>query len=145
MHAEISIEFSSLGDAFEPSPEYCQRIQGAMGEILFEIVRENFGETGIDRPSTWPELSSKYAKKVGRDYATLHLKGDLESAVKFDNSNPEYAQVSVSDSDVPYAAAHQWGTAHLPARPFFPIDEYGQLTEFAAQEVIAAAQEEAKK
>lgn len=136
---------SDLGAALELKPEAVQQIQGAMGEKLFEIVRFNIGKEGVDRPRSWAALSPKYAKRVGRDYATLDLTGALAGAIKFDNSNPDFASVSISDSDVIYATSHQWGDGHLPARPYFPMSISGEFTTFTTAAVLEAAQEELSK
>lgn len=117
-----------------------QDVQGAMGECFFEIVRSNFGKFGIDRPISWIPLTPDYAKRVGRDYATLFVSGALESAIQLDNSEPDFCRVSVSDDDVPYATVHQFGGGNnVPARPYFPIDSAGYPTPYAQGEVTNAA------
>jgi phage gpG-like protein len=118
-------------------------VQNAMGEKFFEIVRLNFGQWGVDRPIEWAPLSRWYAKQVGRDYATLFLTGKLESSVKFETT-PDCARVSVSDADVEYATRHQYGddSRHLPARPYFPIDNSGDAMPFTREQVEQAARDE---
>lgn len=120
--------------------------QAAMAEKFFEITRENFGDTGVDRPLEWANLSPKYARRVGRDHATLFLSGELESSLNFDGTNPEFSEVW-TDND--YALAHQFGnpSRNLPPRPFMPLtnesdSEYAELTDYAAEQVVAAAQAE---
>ena len=125
--------------------EVKQRVQGAGAEAYFTIVRGNFGDTGIDRPTSWLPLSWAYAQQVKRAHATLFVTGRLENAVKFDNSNPQEGVVSVSDSDCPYALAHQYGypPKNLPARPYFPFSpETGETTPFALASVAAAMEQE---
>jgi len=115
-----------------------QAAQGAGAEAYFAIVRGNFGDTGVDRALSWAPLSWAYATQVGRKHATLFVTGKLESAVKFDNSNPEEGVVSISDNDCPYALAHQYGypPKNLPARPYFPFNPYsGETTPFALSAV----------
>lgn len=120
-------------------------VQGAMAEKFFEIVRMNFGDFGFDRPIEWAPLSPDYARRVGREHATLLVSGRLAGAVKLDVTE-ERGRVSVSDQDVPYALAHQYGSdrRNLPARPYFPIDENGnpmpktlELVNEAAREALA--------
>lgn len=123
-----------------------QQVQGAMGEKFFEVVRSNFGVVGVDRPLAWVPLSSEYARKVKRPFATLYVTGALESAVKFDNSSPLQATVSVSDGDVPYATVHQFGGGNnIPARPYFPVTTAGDVTEFTSELCRAAAEEEIRR
>lgn len=119
-----------------------QPVQGAMAERFFEIVRSNFGDVGVDRPADWAPLSPKYAKRVGRDHATLFVTGRLEAAVKMENTQ-EAGRVSISDSDVPYATVHQYGGGNnIPARPYFPIDNAGNPTTFTQAQVEDAARDE---
>lgn len=119
-----------------------QPVQEAMAEKFFEITRLNFGQFGVDRPVEWAPLEEKYAKKVGRDYATLSITGKLEGAIQME-SDPDKSRVFISKDDVPYALAHQYGYAPrgLPARPYFPIDAHGNLTPFTYGEVMAAARD----
>lgn len=110
------------------------------GEFL-ELTRQNFGEAGLDRPQEWPELSKKYAKRVGRSYATLFLHGDLFESFQINNAY----QFSEVFSESPYAEAHQFGTDTLPARGFMPIlndkeSEEAVLTDQAQSKCIEAAQ-----
>lgn len=122
-----------------------QAAQNAMADTFLQHVHANFGSVGLDRPSEWPMLSPKYAKKVHREYATLYVSGALKEAVKVNYGVTE-SSVSVSKQDVPYALIHQFGgqagkggSAHIPARPYFPIDANGSITEYTRQECIQAA------
>ena len=119
-------------------------IQAAMAGRFKELVMENFGENGTSRPHEWEDLrSKKYARKVGRDYATLYVDGSLMDSVQIDPYNPDAAAV-FSDSE--YASTHQWGdeSRNIAPRPFFPMTEAG-LTPYAIEEVTKAAQWEAVK
>jgi phage gpG-like protein len=116
-------------------------IQAAMAGRFREIVMGNFGETGTDRPEEWPTLSPKYAKRVGRDEATLFVTGTLMDSVEIDPYNPDAAVVSTK---CPYAMAHQYGEGNMPKRPFFPMTDL-ELTPYAEQQVMEAAQHEAER
>jgi phage gpG-like protein len=115
--------------------------QLAMAEAFERVTLANFGATGIDRPMSWQPLSPAYARKVGRTYATLEVSGTLKAAIKVDNSDLDHSKVSVSNADVPYATAHHFGNerGNLPQRPYFPIDDNGNLTPFTEAEVVEAA------
>ena len=119
-------------------------VQGAMGETVLQITRMNFGQFGIDRPIEWAPLSTAYAKKVNRSYATLYVTGALYNAVKLQNTD-DFSRVYASDDEVPYATIHQFGSnpnvvnRSMPARPYFPITPQGELTEYTRNEVMAAA------
>jgi phage gpG-like protein len=126
------LEFAAMG------------MQAAMAAAYVDVVAGNLGNTGVDRPFAWAPLSPAYAKKMGRTHATLYVTGDLARAVKVDNSLAQHSTVSVSDDDVPYATAHQYGYPphNLPARPYFPFDPTtGETTPFTLELVQQAAQD----
>lgn len=114
-------------------------VNAAMGQRFYDLVQGNFGVAGVDRPMYWAPLSPAYARKVGRTYATLDLTGNLRSAIMIGGSEGESVTVSVSDSDVPYATVHQMGGVRMPKRPYFPVDDDGDVLPYTASEVVAAA------
>lgn len=119
-----------------------RRIQNSMAIPLADVIFNNFGYDGQDRPVEWPVLSKSYAKEYhsGDQTPTLILSGDLQADTKIDPSNGEYARVY---NDNEYAAIHQWGIpGKLHARPFFPLygdENFAVLTPFAESEIMAAA------
>ena len=170
MTYELSISESSLANfkeaiaaKFESVKE---RVQLSMAEKFFEIVKGNFGDFGIDRPIAWAPLSKAYSKKMGRANATLFVTGKLQSSIKMESS-PDCGKVSVSDGDCAYALVHQFGSAPgvigrsgrgkitdtnvksgghtTPARPYFPIDESGNITAYTQAQVEEAAREELQR
>jgi phage gpG-like protein len=117
-----------------------QSAQNAMADIFHQITLSNFGMQGMDRPSEWADLSPAYAKKVHREAATLNVSGALHSAIKVAYAE-DASTVSVSSDDIPYALAHQFGNpkGNLPARPYFPIDANGQVTQYTREQVLDIA------
>lgn len=112
----------------------------AMGDRTKELVLGNFGIAGADRPMAWAPLSPAYAKKVGREIATLKLSGALIDSIKQGGSEGESVTVSVSDSDIPYASVHQTGGRRMPKRPYFPIDDSGKVLDWSKSQIVEAAQ-----
>jgi phage gpG-like protein len=69
--------------------------------------------------------------------------GALRDSIRLSPATNDAVSVG---SDLPYAAVHQFGSARragrgggIPARPFFPYDAAGNLTELAHRRVQAAA------
>jgi phage gpG-like protein len=118
-------------------------IEEAMAKRFHEITLANFGIMGPDRPTVWPRLSDKdggrYIRKVGREIATLVVTGRLRGSV-----HQEGNEVFAMDAECPYVLAHQYGSAkaHLPPRPFFPIDKRGKCMPWTLGEVTEVAQKE---
>jgi hypothetical protein len=125
-----------------------QPAQEAMADTYKGVVDANFGSVGWDRPWTWEALSPRYAKKVGRPFATLFVSGALKDSVSKESANPEAATVTmVKTSYVPYSLAHHYGYPenNLPARRVFPMNEDGTVTDRTARVVTQAARQAVKE
>lgn len=121
-------------------------VQQGMAEQFKDIVMSNFGPTGVDRPAVWPPLSDRsevgraYIKKVGRTFATLYETGAMAGAVR--KTDELFAsEVSLSDSDCPYASRHHTGTTKLPRRRVFPIRDDESITPYSKEAVMDAAKQ----
>lgn len=121
-------------------PQAKRRILKRVGERFAEAAKENIGHSGPDRPTRWKSLSSKYAKRVKRPYATLKVSGALQDSIH--SQTPTESSVTVvADSD--YAAVHQLGGGNnIPERPYFPVTASGQLTAKAEAELTAIVESE---
>lgn len=124
----------------------------AMRDRFYDIVSANFGIAGPERPWAWEPLSPRYARKVGRPYATLFVTGALKASIMKGGTFGESTTVSMANSSVPYVTAHHDGSpsgnrSHpgLPARRVFPLDDNDQVTEWARSEVVAAAEAELRR
>lgn len=118
--------------------------QDAMAIAFSDITLQNFGDTGIARPTDWKALSEEYALEYheGDQTPRLILNGDLRASIDVELGNPEYAACYTGN---PYAVAQQFGDPekHLPARPFMPIigsEDNFELTDFAKDACIEAAE-----
>lgn len=113
------------------------RMQASMANRMASIIDNNFGQSGEDRPSAWPQLNDRHARRFhgGDTTPTLELSNDLRTSIRIDN-DVDAASVWTENE---YAAAHQWGNAHIPPRPFFPMSEQGDLTEYSASEMERVA------
>lgn len=120
-----------------------------MGETLAQLTRENFGATGISRPHEWEALrDERYARKVGRDYATLYVTGDLFNSIECQEPIGNMVTVIAGQGDSErYASAHQFGEGKMPERPFFPVvgDFDTKLTPYAEARITEAANNELER
>lgn len=116
----------------------------AMAETFQECVLSNFGATGKFRPwSGWPPLSPAYAKKVGRDYATLEVSGRLKANVAIELNGAGNFEVTSADDRVPYATVHQYGGGNnIPQRQYFPMTDDGQVYR-QVEDIVQRAAEDA--
>lgn len=145
MKVEMSVsrqELTGLESFLAEAFDSCRpALLDAMSGRFLEVVHGNFGIAGVDRPNQWAPLSPAYAKKVGREIATLRLTGALEAAIVRGGFEGDSVTVSVSNSDVPYATVHQTGSTRMPKRPYFPIDDQGEVLDWTRGQVIESAQE----
>jgi phage gpG-like protein len=90
--------------------------------IVAAAIERNFDEEG--RPLPWPPLAPRYARAKARRLPgtrILERTGRLRRSVR----TGVESNALVASTDVPYAAAHQFGAPrrHLPARPFLALTE----------------------
>jgi len=108
--------------------------------LLFQLIGDlqdismlNFGDKGIDRPAVWAALTEKYAKEYKKGNRTPNLisKGNLLAGFVHQVGSDSATLTNITE----YADVHQFGAAYknLPARPFYPVDESGELTDLANQ------------
>ena len=117
--AKLAIE---LGNTTEP-------LLAAVG-VIDRAIQKNFDEEG--RPEMWQPLELAYALGKGVKFPG---KGILERTVLLRHSISTRLDVGASfapaeiiaRTDVPYAAAHQFGGPYLPKRPFLILTEEDRL------------------
>lgn len=146
VEASLNSALAGVNDRFRAAQP---AVQGAMRDRFYEMVMSNFGVAGADRPWHWQPLSPAYAKKVGRDIATLYVSGALKDSVMKggEGSGTAGATVSMSDSSVPYATAHHRGVPEnrgsvrrgLPARRVFPLTSANNVMPYTREQVVEAA------
>ena len=100
----------------------------AMGLTVVQLARRSFTNPAI-RPSAWAPRKDKKPHKL------LLEQGTLRASLRLLSVTDSAANVG---SDRKYAAYHQLGTKHIPARPFFPFDSTGKATPRAAEAVRRA-------
>ncbi len=104
----------------------------AAGAEFLQITRESFGANGTNRPAPWPPLSSAYQRRIKYfGPPKLIRTGVLMNSIRLRVDNSQYAEVF---TNCPYAAVHQFGGRHIPARPYFPVIGT-ELTPYAAERI----------
>jgi len=116
-------------------------VQDQAAITLSDIVLQNFGDEGVDRPEPWPMLSPLYAVRAhGGDRTPREiLSGDFRSSIDVELGNPEHSRVF---AHVDYSGDQQWGSMWgnhvVPPRPVFPIrgnEDHAELTEYSEGEI----------
>ena len=96
------------------------RILWYVGQAVASRAQQAF-RTASFRPSPWAPRKDKKAK-----HPLLIRSGNLRQSItwRFKSNDTVVAGTSTK-----YARYHQMGTKHMPARPFFPVDAQGRLTD----------------
>ena len=119
------------GEDFTPLTE-------AIGNHLYILSEETFESTSSYVGVPWARLSDKTLKYKETDktlYETGALRGSLtyeadrDSAIVGVNAYPD-------GSSFAYPATHQFGSKHVPARPFLPFDEHGQVYDTVVDDIL---------
>ena len=103
-----------------------RKILDAAGAALAEIATRSFREAD-KRPSAWAPLAASTLKKKQGKGNVLIDTGFLVHGIVAQNNTGEAINVTTGAS---YAAHLQYGTKHMPARPFMPFNPgTGELSE----------------
>ena len=85
------------------------------------------------RPSPWPPRKDKKST-----HKLLIRSGDMRQNLRYVVTGPDTVVIGTK---VKYARYHQHGTKNMPARPFFPIDRYGNLLPDVRDELTGGYEE----
>lgn len=96
----------------------------AMGTAFLSVGKQAFTDPA-KRPATWAP------RQDDKPHPLLMESGTLETSltVRVDGSK------AIVSSDRPYAAIHQLGGEHIPARPYLPFYANGRITDLGRTRV----------
>lgn len=119
----ISIDTSKFNKLLHDMPAALARAQRSALKVIGNVVKNHTTEAfrhSSYRPSPWAPR-----KDTKATHPLLIRSGDLRDNFRSVVTRPDTVVVGTK---VKYATYHQHGTKNMPARPFFPIDSYGNLT-----------------
>lgn len=103
-----------------------KRALQAIGQQVASRATQAF-RTASFRPSPWAPRNDKKST-----HPLLIKSGNLRQSISWKLDGPDTVVIGSSQKYAPY---HQHGTKNMPARPFFPIDRYGNLTPSVAGKI----------
>ena len=118
--------------------ENMQPLTAAIAEHLYTLTDENFDVKSAYDGTPWARLSDKTLKykktntilyESGALRDSLDWEADSTSAVVGVNAYPD-------GSRFPYPATHQFGSKHVPARPYLPFDEHGVIYDTVIDDIL---------
>ena len=136
MKVEINVDTSKFDRVLSDLPGAMAR---ARRKALMDIGDEVRTQADLAfkhanrRPSPWAP------RKSGGTWPLLvkHPYGGLRASINRELVGDDTVVVG---TDKEYAGYHQFGTKHMPARPFFPLDKSGDLTPRVKQKIIRIAE-----
>ena len=145
MNIEVKVDTSNLKQKLADFPEALARAQQRALQDIGQAVASRATlafRTPAMRPSPWAPRKKSYIvvtnKKTGKktrkpdDHPLLIKSGALRQSIGW---KLEGNGSVVVGTDKKYAGYHQTGTKHMPARPFMPVDENGNLTPQMQQKI----------
>jgi len=118
-------------DHFEPALD-------RVASDIMDVMDKNFEAQGRRGGGSWQQLSSRWLEwkmENGFDARILHMTHALRRSMTI--YQDENQEIHIDDDSVevrstlPYAAAHQFGTNRIPARPYMEFVD-GDARRFAA-------------
>jgi phage gpG-like protein len=103
-----------------------KRALQAIGQQVASRATQAF-RTASFRPSPWAPRKDKKST-----HPLLIKSGNLRQSISWKLDGPDTVVIGSSQKYAPY---HQHGTKNMPARPFFPIDRYENLTPSVAGKI----------
>ena len=106
---------------------------------LYNVTEEALESNSSPDGAAWEPLSPFTIKRKGHD-RMLDDKGDMRENITID-SDHESSTIgtnSLSEDGYPYPAVQHFGTddGRVPARPFLPFDEDGDLMPMASDGIV---------
>ena len=125
MNIDIKVDTSKFDKMLADVPAALARAQShALKEIGAEV--ESQVELAFKHPQYRPSPWAPRQKSKRDDGHPLLIKsGALRQSIGW---KLQGSDTVVIGTDRKYAGYHQFGTKHMPARPFFPVDKSGNLT-----------------
>ena len=129
---EVKVDTTKFDRILSDLPNAMAR---ARRKALFDIGAEVVSQADLAfkhphrRPSPWAP------RKSGGDWPLLvkHPNGGLKVSIKHKLVGDDTVVVG---TDKEYAGYHQYGTKHMPARPFMPLDREGNLLPRVQRKVV---------
>ncbi len=127
----MTIEEEGIEDGLEKLRAMEQRMANmspilrVIGADLVELIDSNFDKSTAPDGTLWAPLKAprRHQRDTGPPKPLIDT-GRLRRSITY-QAGRRHVDVG---TNVVYAGTHQWGTVHVPARPFVPIDIEGNWT-----------------
>lgn len=125
----VQKKLKTLEDALSPSKMHSTLL--TVGNMVKNNIEESFENESSPFGQKWAPLKANTARVKARRGASskiLRDEGDLADRwlVGVEDDGVSISN-NIQSKGYAYGKAHQFGTKHIPARPFLPIDDSGNL------------------
>ena len=131
MQINISSNLDKVQQKLEQLSKKGQNLKPLMAEVanlLQQTTEESFENQTSPDGTPWADLDPKTKKsKKGKP---LYESGRMQESLSvFSTASSAGAGFNAkAKNGFPYPAVHQFGSEHVPARPFLPIDQDGDIS-----------------
>lgn len=107
-----------------------------IAEHLYTITDESFDNETAPDGTPWEDLKPATWRYKKTD-KILYEEGTLRGSLYIWSSDSEARiGVNATSKGYPYPIVHQFGSKHVPARPFLPIDSEGNMYKEVVNEIL---------
>lgn len=105
-------------------------------EHLLTVTEEAFEAQRSPGGKAWPDLAPATWRHK-RTSRMLYESGTLQGSLTPESDHHEARLgVNAASHGFPYGIVHQFGSRHVPARPFLPVDESGAMEASVVEEIL---------
>ncbi len=116
--------------------ENMQPLTEEIANHLYTLTDEAFEVESAYDGTPWARLSPDTVKQKGNSKMLYH-EGTLQRSLWQDNTaDAAYVGVNASADGYDYGAVHQFGSKHVPARPYLPFDEHGVIYDTVIDDIL---------
>jgi len=128
----VKAAFATLiakGENFTPVTE-------EIANHLYNLTEEAFDTQSSFYGTPWERLASSTLKQK-QNSKMLYHEGTLQRSLNYEaTSDAAYVGVNASANGYAYPAVHQYGSKNVPARPFLPFDEHGEVYDTVIDDIL---------
>ena len=137
----VDIKDARLKKAFATLIKRGKNMQPLTAQIaghLYTLTDEAFAVESAYDGTPWARLADSTIEAKGHN-VMLHVKeGRIRERMTMysDNTSAVVGTNVVSDGGYPFPAVHQFGSEHVPARPYLPFDEHGVIYDTVIDDIL---------
>ena len=137
MNIEIKVDTAKFDKLLADLPAALARAQRNALEAIGSEVKSQ-AERAFRHPQYRPSPWAPRKNNADPERPLLYKSGSLRQSIGWKLVGGDTVVVG---TDREYAGYHQFGTKHMPARPFFPVDKRGNLLPRVLRKIVGLVED----